>query len=90
MSTPILSVENLSISFGGLAVIAVVTLTAPEGGCVALIGPKGAGKTAIFNLLSGVDRRDKGLIRLGGAMIDVAPRGRASGSAWRASTTTSA
>ncbi|SDG01970.1 ABC transporter ATP-binding protein [Alloyangia pacifica] len=73
MSTPILSVENLSISFGGLTVIDDVSFIAPEGGRVALIGPNGAGKTTIFNLLSGVYRQDKGHIRLGGALIDDAP-----------------
>ena len=67
-----------------------VSFIAPWGGRVALIGLKGPGKNLIFSLLSGDYRRDKGLIRLGGAMIDDALRGRASGSAWRASTTTSA
>jgi branched-chain amino acid transport system ATP-binding protein len=70
---PILSIANLSISFGGLKVIDDVSFDAPEGGRVALIGPNGAGKTTIFNLLSGVDRQDAGHIRLSGKLIDDAP-----------------
>ncbi len=70
---PLLSVENLSISFGGLKVIDDVSFSLEEGGRLALIGPNGAGKTTIFNLLSGVYRQDTGHVRLDGQLIDTAP-----------------
>ncbi|MCA0921629.1 ABC transporter ATP-binding protein [Pseudooceanicola nanhaiensis] len=73
MTGPLLSVENLSISFGGLKVIDGVSFDLEEGGRLALIGPNGAGKTTIFNLLSGVYRQDTGHIRLGGEVIDDVP-----------------
>ena len=73
MAEPLLSVENLSIAFGGLKVINDVSFDLEQGGRLALIGPNGAGKTTIFNLLSGVYRQDTGHIRLGGEVIDDVP-----------------
>ena len=52
--TPILSVERLSKSFGGLKAVSDVDLAVSRGEIVSVIGPNGAGKTTLFNLISGV------------------------------------
>ena len=53
-----LTVKNLSISFGGLKAVDDFSVTIEKGQLYGLIGPNGAGKTTIFNLLTGVYKPD--------------------------------
>ena len=64
MAKAMLSVNNLSISFGGLRAVDDFNLTINEGELYGLIGPNGAGKTTVFNLLTGVYKPDVGIIKL--------------------------
>ena len=64
MITPILSLENVSKRFDGLAVIEDLSFFVRRGVCTALIGPNGAGKTTVFNLITGVWSIDAGRIML--------------------------
>ncbi|MYH71915.1 MAG: ABC transporter ATP-binding protein [Acidimicrobiia bacterium] len=57
---PILVVDELTRSFGGLRAVDVDHLEVERGVVTALIGPNGAGKTTLFNLLTGFDRADTG------------------------------
>jgi neutral amino acid transport system ATP-binding protein len=57
---PILVIEGVERSFGGLQAVAVAHLEVPRRAITALIGPNGAGKTTLFNLLTGFDRADAG------------------------------
>lgn len=66
MSKDILSVENITMQFGGVVAVNNLSLHIPEGQIVALIGPNGAGKTTVFNMLTGVYRPTDGGIRLDG------------------------
>ncbi len=54
ISKPLLSVDQLSIQFGGLKAVSNVCMELAAGDLVGLIGPNGAGKTTFFNLLTGV------------------------------------
>ena len=65
----LLDVKNLGISFGGLRAVNGVNMDIEEGELYGLIGPIGAGKTTIFNLLTGVYKPDEGIIRLDGEDI---------------------
>lgn len=58
----ILTLNQLSLSFGGLAAVSNLDLTLTEGELVGLIGPNGAGKTTVFNLLTGVYPPSSGTI----------------------------
>lgn len=64
-----LSVKNLSISFGGLHAVDSFSITVNKGELYGLIGPNGAGKTTVFNLLTGVYKPDMGQIILDGKNI---------------------
>jgi branched-chain amino acid transport system ATP-binding protein len=64
--TPLLSVENVSKSFGGLKAIDDVSLTVSSGEICSVIGPNGAGKTTLFNIISGVLRPSTGRIVFNG------------------------
>ena len=68
-NTPVLSVNHLSISFGGLRAVDDFSVTINKGELYGLIGPNGAGKTTAFNLLTGVYKPDEGIIRLNGKDI---------------------
>lgn len=65
----ILSVEGLSLRFGGLKALTGVSFEVAEGGITAVIGPNGAGKTSLFNCISGFYRPQEGAIRFDGADI---------------------
>jgi len=51
---PILNLDQLSLSFGGLRAISELDLQVDGGEIVSLIGPNGAGKTTVFNAITGV------------------------------------
>ena len=61
---PLLDVDNIGISFGGLKAVQRFSIKLPRGGLYGLIGPNGAGKTTVFNLLTGVYQTMGGRITL--------------------------
>jgi ABC-type branched-subunit amino acid transport system ATPase component len=70
----LLTVENLSKNFGGLAALKDVSLAIAEGEIVGLIGPNGAGKTTLFNAITGIYPPSAGVVRYGGKVIARAKR----------------
>jgi len=64
--SPLLSVKNLGISFGGVRAVDGVTFDVARGEVFTLIGPNGAGKTTVFNLISRLYTPSSGTIELDG------------------------
>jgi ABC-type branched-subunit amino acid transport system ATPase component/branched-subunit amino acid ABC-type transport system permease component len=61
-----LEVRDLTVSFGGIAAVQDVSLSAAMGRITGLIGPNGAGKTTLFNACSGLNRPTRGAVSLSG------------------------
>jgi len=61
---PLLSVERLTMRFGGLVAIDSVSFEAGEREITAIIGPNGAGKTTVFNCLTGFYKTTVGRLAL--------------------------
>ena len=65
----VLSLDQLSLSFGGLRAITDLDLQVGDGEVVSVIGPNGAGKTTIFNVITGVYQPSSGDVRFAGQSI---------------------
>jgi len=66
---PLLEVEGLHKSFGGLVAARDLSFRVERGEILGLIGPNGSGKTTVLNLISGALRLNSGQIRLAGERI---------------------
>jgi len=69
MAKVLLSLENLTMKFGGVTALNEVNLEVREGEILALIGPNGAGKTTVFNVITGVYQATSGSINFDGQKI---------------------
>lgn len=59
-----LTVDGLSLRFGGLDALSDISLRIPDRSLYAVIGPNGAGKTSFFNCLTGYYRPTSGSVHL--------------------------
>ncbi|MCJ2026208.1 ABC transporter ATP-binding protein [Methylobacterium sp. J-067] len=64
MAAPVLTVDHLTMRFGGLTAIADLSFEARRGDITALIGPNGAGKTTVFNCITGFYKPTEGMLTL--------------------------
>src|SRR3954447_3487806 len=62
--TPVLSVEHLTMRFGGLTAVSDLSFDALPHEITAIIGPNGAGKTTVFNCITGFYKPTEGRIAL--------------------------
>lgn len=66
---PILELQGVSMSFGGLKAVDKLSFAVGESEIVSVIGPNGSGKTTTFNLISGLYEPDSGDILLKGESV---------------------
>ena len=73
-----LSLEGITVRYGGHTALNNVHITVPSGNITGLIGPNGAGKTTLFNVTSGLLKPNEGNIQFGDVvMTDLSPYRRA-------------
>ena len=65
-----LEVRNVRLSYGGVKAVDDVSIDVTKGRIVGLIGTNGAGKTSLFNVITGFTRGDEGTITFEGVRID--------------------
>jgi len=70
MSEILLSLQNVTMKFGGVTALGEVNLDVKKGEILALIGPNGAGKTTVFNVVTGVYKPTSGSITFAGTRIN--------------------
>jgi branched-chain amino acid transport system ATP-binding protein len=63
---PLLTVDHVTLRFGGVTALSSVSFDVRHGELFAVIGPNGAGKTSIFNCLSAVYRPQEGRMTFDG------------------------
>jgi ABC-type Fe3+/spermidine/putrescine transport system ATPase subunit len=71
--TPYLSIEELSVSYGGTRVLDRVSLGVERGEMIALLGSSGCGKTTLLRSIAGFVIPDEGVIRVAGEDITRLP-----------------
>ena len=77
MSQNVLSMEHVTMQFGGVVAVNNLSLEVNQGEIVALIGPNGAGKTTAFNTITGVYEPTNGRISfLGETLLENFPQGK--------------
>ena len=70
-SAPLIEVQGLKKSFGGVHAVRDVSFDISPGEAVALVGDNGAGKSTVVKMISGALHRDEGEIRWEGRAVDI-------------------
>lgn len=74
MSERLLTIDNLSVTFGGLHALRNLDFHVDRGEIVSVIGPNGAGKTTFFNMISGMVTPTEGdIVFKGESLIGLDP-----------------
>lgn len=70
-ATPMVEMEDISISFGGIKAVDQVSVDLHPGEVVGLLGHNGAGKSTLIKVLSGAYQMDSGEIRVNGNKVEI-------------------
>jgi iron(III) transport system ATP-binding protein len=65
-----LQIERLEKAYGSNQVLKGLDLTVTSGSFTAVLGPSGSGKTTLLRVIAGIERADRGLVQLGGRIVD--------------------
>lgn len=69
-SSPLIMLDGVSKSFGGVSAVHDVSMSVADGEIRAIIGPNGAGKSTLFSLIAGQLAIDSGRVEFNGERID--------------------
>lgn len=69
MTAPLLELHGISAAYGNISALEGVSVKVPQGAIIALLGANGAGKTTTLNVISGLVRPTRGMVRYDGAEI---------------------
>jgi len=71
MTTPLVEMKDISISFGGVRAVDNVSVSLQPGEVVGLLGHNGAGKSTLIKILSGAYQMDSGEIKINGQPVTI-------------------
>jgi len=71
INNPILKIDGISKSFGGVMALKDVSFEVPRGSITGIIGPNGSGKTTLFNVINGYLKPESGRIFLDGKDVTI-------------------
>ena len=66
---PLLEIDDISKTFGGVVAVDRCSMTVREGTVIGLIGPNGAGKSSVIDLVTGFEHPDSGSVRFDGTEL---------------------
>lgn len=69
MTQPLISVESVTVRFGGVDAVNDFTLQVTEGSLLALVGPSGCGKTTALRAIAGFEEPEAGTIEIRGSTV---------------------
>lgn len=69
-----IALDAVSRAYGGVLALDAVSLTAPAGQVLALLGPSGSGKSTVLRLIAGLEALDAGEIRVGDDIVSAPGR----------------
>jgi branched-chain amino acid transport system ATP-binding protein len=69
MNQPVLSIRDISKSFGGIKAVNSVSFDVHKGEILGLIGPNGSGKSTLFNCILGQLKPDRGDVEVNGRNV---------------------
>lgn len=69
LGATVIETQNLSKGFGDRLLIEDLTFKLPSGGIIGVIGPNGAGKSTLFKLITGHEKPDEGIMRVGDSVV---------------------
>jgi neutral amino acid transport system ATP-binding protein len=72
-TAPLLDVQGLSVSFGGVKAVADVSFSAAPGAITGLIGPNGAGKSTTLGVVAGAIKATRGTVEFAGIDVSKLP-----------------
>jgi D-xylose transport system ATP-binding protein len=70
-ATPLVSMDDISVAFGGVHAVEKVTVTLNPGEVLAIVGGNGAGKSTLMRVLSGAHPADSGSIAIDGETVAI-------------------
>ncbi|MEL7216738.1 MAG: ATP-binding cassette domain-containing protein, partial [Pseudomonadota bacterium] len=70
-TTPLVEMDDISISFGGIRAVDHVSVSLHPGEVHGLLGHNGAGKSTLIKILSGAYKSDSGEIRINGTPVTI-------------------
>ena len=70
---PIIEFENISLSYGNRLILDDISFAINQSQIFGMLGPNGVGKSTIFNLITGLIKPDKGIIKINGEVVNKYP-----------------
>jgi len=65
LGTIVIEAENVSKAYGDRLLFEGMSFSLPAGGIVGVVGPNGAGKTTLFKIITGLEKPDSGVLKVG-------------------------